>query len=442
MNIFGAQRKDTDFMSELEAATSLKPALSATLMLASIAALIVFIILWAALSEVEEMTRGEGQVVPSQEVQIVQSLEGGILQELLVREGDLVKKGDILLRISDVQFSSEERGTEAKLLGLRAKKARLEAEAGGHEFSMPEDIVQKMSDVVENERKLYDSRQEELKRAYEILDEKIKRAEAGIAETNAQINRLYQNRKSLQEELAITKDMVAKRAMPKLEEIRQQRELDDISGQINANTEKKTGLEAELRSAQAEKESQEDRFRSQALSELSEVETEIAGLEESLKSIGDRVSRAELRAPVDGIINNIAIKTLGGVIEPAQRLIEIVPVDDELKIIARVEPRDVAFLHPGQPVNVKITAYDSTIYGHLEGELIRIGANSVTGREGEIYFEIEVRTQKNYLGTEDRPLPITPGMVANVEVITGKRTILTYLLKPILRARSVAFTER
>jgi len=441
MSMFGYARKDMDFMSELEAATNMKPRLSSTLLLFSIVGLIVFGVVWAAVSEVEEITRGQGQVVPSQEIQVVQSLEGGILQELLVKEGALVKKGQILLRISDVQFSSEEKGTEARFLGLAARKARLEAEASGKDFAIPEKVAQKAPQVAKNEKALYESRQRELKGAYAILDNKINKAGADLAEVKAQINRLYQNRKSLQEELNITKEMVKKRALPKLEEMRLQRELDDISGQINVNAQKKTGLEADLRGTKKEREGQEDKFRSTALGELNQVETEIAALQESLKSMGDRVSRAELRAPVDGIINNISLTTIGGVIEPAMRLVEIVPVDDELKIMARVAPSEIAFLHPDQDVKVKITAYDPQRYGSLKGKLIRIGANSVTDREGNIFFEIEVRTDKNYMGRADNPLPITPGMIAETEVITGKRTILTYLLKPILRARERAFTE-
>ncbi len=434
--------KDTDFMSELEAATSLKPALSSTLMLFSIIGLVVFGFIWAAFSEVEEMTRGQGQVVPSQEIQVVQSLEGGVLEQILVKEGELVKKDQILLRISDVQFSSEERGTEAKFLSLGAKKARLESEASGNEFVLPAEVEEKAPQIAANEKALYVSRQKELENAYAILDDRISKATADLAEVKAQINRLYQNRKSLQQELDITKEMVKKRAVPKLEEIRLQRELDDVSGQINAQSQKKTGLEADLRGTQKERASQDDKFKSQALGELNQVETEIAGLQEALTSIGDRVYRAELRAPVDGIVNNIALSTIGGVVEPAQKLVEIVPVDDELKIIARVIPSEIAFIRPGQDVKVKITSYDPQRYGSLDGKLMRIGANSVTDREGNVSFEIEVRTDRNYMGDAENPLPITPGMIAETEVITGKRTILEYLMKPILRARNRAFTER
>lgn len=433
---------DTDFMSELEAATHMQPNKIAVALLFVIIGFVLFALLWATFTHVDKITRGSGQVVPSQEIQVVQSLEGGILQELKVSEGELVKKGQILLRISDVQFSSEERGTEARSLGLRAKKARLEVEASGAAFSIPADIAEKAPKIAANEKALYESRQKELQNAYAIYNDKINKAQADLDETKAQINRLYQSLKLLKDELAITSEMVKQRAVPKLEEIRLQREIGDMQGQVSALKEKQGGLEAELSGARKEREAQEDKFRSQALGELNEVETEIAALDESLKSIGDRVSRTELRAPVDGIVNNIALTTIGGVVEPAMRLIEIVPVDDELKIIARVPPSEIAFLRPGQDTKVKITAYDPQKYGSLDGKLVRIGANSVTDREGNISFEIEVRTEKNYMGTTDNPLPITPGMVAEVEVITGQRTILEYLIKPLLRARDRAFTEQ
>ncbi len=205
---------------------------------------------------------------------------------------------------------------------------------------------------------------------------------------------------------------------------------------------RRSSLQAEVNAARKEREGQNAKFRSQALSELNEVETQISQLQESLKSIGDRVDRAEIRSPVDGVVNNIAINTVGGVVEPAMQLAEIVPTDDELKIVAKVPPEEVAFLRPNLPVKVKISAYDPQIYGALDGVLTRIGANSVRDGDGNVFFEIEVRTDKNYLGEPAQPLPITPGMVADVEVITGKRTILEYLLKPLLRARDRALTER
>jgi adhesin transport system membrane fusion protein len=433
--------RETDFMNDLHAAEEMKPHKASVLFLFSIASFVILFFIWAGFSHVEMLVRGQGQVVPTSEVQVVQSLEGGILQELLVAEGDRVKKGQILLRISDVTSSSEQGGAEAQSVSLRAKKARLEAEARNLAFTMPKDIGEKAPLIAANEKALYESRQQELENAVAMIDEKINSATAGVAETRAQIDRLSSSVGLLAQELKITRDMVAQKAVPKLEELRLSREYNDAQGQLKANQEKITGLEADLNSARQQRKDQEDKFRSQALGELNAVETDISRLEENLKSIGDRVSRAELRSPVDGVVNKIALKTIGGVIEPAQHLVEIVPLDEKLKIIARVIPRDIAFLRVGQAVNVKITAYDPQRYGSLQGKLVRIGANSVSDRDGNVFFEIEVHTDKNYMGHDDNKLPITTGMVAAIEVVTGKRTILEYLMKPFLQARDKALTE-
>ena len=433
--------RETEFMDQLEAATRLKPSKASNIMLWSITAMIALFIIWASFAKIEELTRGQGQVVPTQEIQIVQSLEGGLLQELLVGQGDRVTKGQVLMRLSDVMFSSEERGAEAKSDSLKLKIARLEAEAAGKEFVVPDELMKKIPDIAQNEQALYRSRQQELKNAISILEDKILTVKSDIDEAQAQINRLSSSRGSLQQELSITREMVAKKAVSKLEQIRLEREVNDMGGQINAQQERISGLKSDLSAAEKQKADQMDRFRSQALTELSDVKTQVAQIGESLKSIGDRVSRTELRAPVDGIVNNIAVRTVGGVIEPAQKLIEIVPLDSELKIIAKVSPNNIAFLRVGQPVKVKISAYDSQRYGSLNGKLVRIGASSVSDKEGTVFFEIEVHTDRNYLGTAQNPLPVTPGMIADTEVITGKRTIMEYILKPFLQARDRALRE-
>ncbi|QQG36052.1 MAG: HlyD family type I secretion periplasmic adaptor subunit [Micavibrio aeruginosavorus] len=433
--------QDIEFMEQLAAAARMKPHAASNILLWSIAAMIVFFILWASFSEIEELTRGQGQVVPTQEIQVVQSLEGGILQELLVAQGDRVAKGQVLMRLSDVMFASEERGAEAKADSLKLKTARLEAEAEGKDFIVAEDLKARAPEIARNELALYQSRQQELKNALSILDDKIQKVKADQDETQAQINRLSSSRGLLNQELAITREMVAKKAVSKLEQMRLEREVADIGGQINALQEKSGGLKSELSAAERQRADQQDRFRSQALTELSEVKTQSALLTENLRSIGDRVSRAELKAPVEGIVNNIAVRTIGGVIEPAQKLVEIVPVDSALKIIAKVLPSDVAFLRVGQDVKVKISAYDPQRYGALDGKLVRIGASTVSDSEGNVFFEIEVRTARNYLGAAEHPLAVTPGMVADTEVVTGKRTIMQYLLKPFLQARDRALRE-
>lgn len=434
--------RDTDYMEELEAAVRMKPARPIILLLFTIVAFITIFIIWAALTEIEEITRGQGQVVPSQEIQVVQSLEGGILQDLLVKKGDIVKKGQILMRLSDVQFSSEERGTQARFTALEAKKARLTAEAEGKEFEIPDNIKAQMPKIAANEQALYTSRQKELQAAFSIQDENIKKAKADLSEVESEINRLSESKRQLNKELSITRDMVAKRAVPKLEQIRLERESADIGGQINTRTEEKKGLLASLAAAENERAAQADKFKSSALEELNEVETEIASLKENLKSIGDRVDRREIKAPVDGIVNQIMLQTIGGVVEPAMELAEVVPLNDKLKIVAQIKPNEIAFIDVGAPARVKISAYDPQRYGSLDAEITRVAANSTKDAEGNILFEIEVKTAKNYLGSETKPLPITPGMVADVEVITGKRTILNYLMKPFNRGFERALRER
>lgn len=433
---------DTEFMDDLDAMKVLTPNRAANLLLYTICALVAFFFLWAGLSRVDEVTRGSGQVVPSMEAQIVQSLEGGILQELLVREGDLVKKDQVLMRLRDVAFASEERGTEAKQTSLLVRKARLEAEANGTPFTIAAEIKAKAPKITATEADLYKSRQEEYQNAISMIESKIASVKSQIDELNAQMSRDSQNIGLVQKELTITRKMVAQKAVPQLEAIRLERELNDAQGSLRAARERKTGLEADLKSAEKEKKDQADKFRSQALGELNATETELTGLQESLKTLGDRVDRAEIRSPVDGVVNNIALTTVGGVVEPAMRLAEIVPVGDDLKITAQVMPNDIAFLKTGQKARVRITAYDSQRYGYLPAVLTRIGANSQRGSEDKVYFEIEVRTDRNFLGDAEHPLPITAGMQAEVDVVTGQKTILEYLLRPVLRLKDRALTER
>lgn len=435
------ERSDLDFMSDLEAMKHLQPKWSANAMLYVVAALVVLFIVWASFSKVEIIVRGSGQVVPSSELQVVQSLEGGILAELYVQEGDLVQKDQPLAKIGNVAFDSEERGMEARYHALKLKEMRLMAESKDEDFAIPEAMKGKFVDIEASEMALHASRRAELENAAGIMQDKITRAEASMREVEAQLGRWEKNKGLLGEELRLTRNLAAQNAVPKLDAIRLEREWNDLIGNIEAGTEKRASLEAELSVAQKELADLKAKYRSQALTDLSETQAGIAAMQESLTSAGDRVDRTQLRAPVAGIVKTVAVKTIGGIVEPAMKVIEIVPVDDELKITARVNPADIAFLKKGQAVKVKVSAYDSQRYGALDGTLSRISADSVTERD-KVFFEIDVRTQKNYLGTEDAPLPIMPGMIAETEIITGKRSIMGYLLKPVIRAKDRALTEK
>ena len=436
------KKNDHGFVSELDAAVKMKPKSGAVWLLLSIVGLFIFLIGYASIAEIDERTRGSGQVMPSQDIQTIQSLEGGVITDIMVREGDVVKKGQILMRIDDVLFASEEGGLEVRLASLQAKQARLSAEVKGEKPSFPPVLIENADTLVQNELQLYTSRQTELQTALERIEDEEREARSNINEIKASINKFSQSRALLKKELDIAKRLVASNAMPEIEQIRLERQYAEVSGDLQTAIEAKTSMEAKLSGIEKKAEEKMAAYQSEALGQLNEVETQIRAIEEGLKSAGDRVARTELRAPVNGIVQRLALKTIGGVVEPAQRLIEIVPLEDDLLIRAKVAPSDVAFLRPGQEVKVSITAYDPQIYGRLDGTLERISADTIEEQDGSVFFEVDVRTNKNYLGSAENPLRITTGMIANIEVITGRRTVLTYILKPILRAKQNALGER
>jgi len=418
------RQDDLDFMADIDAALRLKPRWSERLLLIGVAAFTVAFIIWACVSKTEQVTRGMGQVVPTSQVQVVQSLEGGILAEMLVREGDVVKQGQVLARVRNVAFASEEKGIEARGAALKLRRARLMAEAHGQAFEPDPEIAAKFPQLAANETALYASRQNELSNSLSLLDDKIRQSEASLREIEAQIARMSDSRVLLEKELGITTNMVRQKAAPQIDQIRLERLLADLSVSRSERGEKQNS------------------FQSGALTDLSGVEAELAGISETLKTASDRVERAELKSPLDGVVKTVALNTIGGVVEPAMRLIEVVPVGDNLKITAKVSPADIGFLQVGQNVRIKLTAYDSTRFGSLQGKLTRISADTVTDKQGNVFFEIDAVADQNYLGEDAHKMPVIPGMVAQVDVITGNRSVMSYLLKPLLRARQEALTER
>lgn len=422
--------------------TDFKPALAATLFFWTIALLLVFVFAWMALSKVDERVRGAGEVMPASDIQVVQSLEGGILRELLATEGATVQKDQILMRLDNIRFASEGRGIEAQMAALQAKQARLKAEINGTPFLADAALKAKYPDIAANEEKLYTSRESELKTALSIIAAEVEEAMANLAETRANIGKFSRSSGLLRKELEITRKLVASKAQPEIEKIKLERELNDIEGNLATARQTEQSLEARLRLTREKEAEKKSAIRSQALGELNEVETKIAGIKETLNTTEDKLRRTELRAPAAGIVHKIHLKTIGGIVEPAAKVIEIVPADNDLVIRARVNPTDVAFLKTGQKARISISAYDPQIYGTLEGTLERVSADTVEDKQGGIFFEIDVKTAKNHLGTETEPLPIRTGMQSDVEIIVGKRTILSYLLNPVIRAKDRAFTEK
>ncbi len=354
---------------------------------------------WADMAVLDEVTRGEGTVVPSSREQVIQSLEGGILVDLAVREGDTVEKGEVLLRIDDTRSGASLREGQSRAAVLRAEIARLRAEAAAGQPAWPADLD---PGLVARERALFESRRRALEESVASVARSLRLAE---------------------EELGMTEPMVERGAVSAVEVIRLKREVIDLKGKIR---------------------DQRNTFRTDARATLAEKEAELAGITEVLTAREDQVERSVIRAPMRGTVKNIRVTTLGGVIGPGEDIMEIVPLEDRLLVEARIRPSDVAFLRPGQPATVKLSAYDYSIYGSLEGRLEQISADTISDETNpdERYYRIYVRTKTAHLDGKDGPLPIIPGMVATVEVLTGHKTVLEYLLKPVLKVRDSALRER
>jgi adhesin transport system membrane fusion protein len=434
--------EDLDLLPEATALSRLSPPRGAHALLWTIAVLCVVAVLWAGFSPIEEITRAVGTVVPARQVQVVQNLEGGILAELLVREGQPVQEGQGLLRIDDTRFAVSYREARLRMLALEARAARLRAEAEGRPFEASAALVEAAPDLVERERRLLEARERELQADLDILRQQAAQRRQELLELRAREAQLARSHGLLQRELAITRPLIKQGAASEVEVLRLERRANELAGDRDAAALAAPRLEAALAEAETKGAERVLSFRNQASAELNDALAELAGLAESSLALEDRVRRTLVTSPVNGLVKRILVTTLGGVIQPGMDLMEIVPSDEQLVVEVRVRPADIAFVHPGQKAVVKLTAYDFAIYGSLPGQLDHVSADAITDDKGESHYLARVRTERSHMGQEAGMLPIIPGMIAEVDIVTGRRTVLQYLLKPLSRARERAFRER
>lgn len=406
--------------------------------------LILFVcaIWWASVSEVEEVTRGMGKVIPSSQIQVIQNLEGGILAETYINIGDIVNKGELLMRLDEKRFSAPYQEYRLKYLALTAKAARLTAETEGVAMVLPQEIEDENPSIAGREWQLYNSRKQELATTISILEEKAKQRKQEIAELRekrAELNRTY---RLLQREIELTEPLVDQGAVSEVEILRLKRDASSMLGEIAATRLAIPRVQSQLDEALKEIEEEHLQYSNQAKKELNEVESELDALSATSVALADRLERTAIRSPVYGTVKQVLVNTVGGVIQPGMDLIEIVPLEDTLLVEAQIKPSDIAFLRPDQNAMVKFTAYDFTIYGGLEAELEFISADSITDEKGNAFYNVRVRTNQNFLEGRGGKMPIIPGMVATVDILTGKKTILSYLLKPVLKAKQTALRER
>ncbi|WP_428643897.1 HlyD family type I secretion periplasmic adaptor subunit [Roseibium sp.] len=403
-------------------------------------------VLWSYFTEVDEITRGDGRVIPASRTQSVQATEPGVVKEIAVRIGEQVNVGDLIIRLDDTATTSELGEVQAQVRALQAKVARLDVEgSGGTEqaFLCPELVFKSAPEICINEVNLMNTRRNAFRSTRSILEQRLLQREKERDEAQANLDRLSGNLKSSQDELELLAPMAEQRLIAKTELIRAQRDVNDYQGQINALEESLPRIEGAIAEAQFQLEELDLKYRQEALTEKTDALAQLSVLEQSEKGQSNRVARTDIRSPVDGIINALEVNTIGSFVNAGDQVAEVVPTSDELLVEARISPRDVAFVVPGQEALVKISAFDFSIYGGLEGEVVNVSSDSfVDERSGEPYFEVRVRTKKAYLERKGRQYRITPGMICTVDILTGHKTILQYLLKPVNKARQEAFTER
>lgn len=435
---------DLDLLGDDTAAVLEHTPLGAHLILWGALAFLVVALIWASLASVDEVTRAQGQVIPSSQIQVVQNLEGGIVQEILVREGDIVAAGQVLLRIDPTRFSSTYEEGRQRTLALQARIARLEAETAGVPLVMPPELVEQAPQLARDEERVYAARAAELATTVGVLEEQLtqKRQELrGLESRGAQLRRSVA---MLDDELERTAPLAAEGVVSEVELLRLRRQVNDGRGDLSAVGAQIPQARAAIAETEGKIAEARARFRAEAQGQLAEAKAEVAALAEANLGARDRLERTQVRAPMKGVVKRLHVNTVGGVIQPGNDIVEVVPIEDSLLIEARVKPRDIAFLRPGQHAVVKLTAYDYSIYGGLKATLEHISADTIPDpeRKEERDYLVRVRTDRATLRKGEQELPIISGMTATVDVLTGRKTILEYLLKPIFRARERALRER
>jgi adhesin transport system membrane fusion protein len=423
-----------------------RPPVLARLTVVTVACLIAAFVIWSALTSVDEVTRGEGKVIPFSKTQVVQASEPGTIQEIAVKAGQIVKKGEIIARLDDTTIASTLGEATAHQRALEVKIARLDLEQTGNYSSVmvcPADILEKAPDICRNEARLLALDEENYKNEVAVLQERKVQKQKDLDQVLAQIQRLEDNVNVSEKELALVQPMVQRKLMAETELLRVQIELTDQRGQLKQTKESIDGLKAAVKEAALEIDQLSLQLQQKALSDKTQALADLSVVNETIRGASDRVARTDVRSPVDGVVNDLTVNTIGAFVQPGAVIATIVPTAEKLLVQARISPRDVAFIRPGQSATVKITAYDFSIYGGIEGEVTNVSADSlVDEKTGKPYYEVLVKTEHSELKKDGRTYSIIPGMVASVDILTGHKTILHYLLKPINKGLSESLTER
>ncbi len=432
---------NTDFMLEADWVSHPEVIVKSRILIYLLFIMLIIFIVWANYSELDEITRGMGKIVPSSKNQTVQHLEGGIVTEIFVHQGDKVEINQPLVRVENMMSASSLEESKLKIEEMTARKLRLEAESKGENF-IDNNIASISADLFERELSLLKSNIEYIENQYKIIDEQITQKNSELNEVKIKAANAVKSLEIVQKQIDITKPLVDKGVESQTEYLRLERDRINVKDQLETSKAAQPRILAAIKELEGKKQEIKISFQTRAQKELNELSAHISQLIERQTALKDQVQRTLVVSPAKGIVKQMFVNTINGVVRPGMDLFEIVPIEDSLLIEAKIQPSDIAFLHPGQPAKVKVTAYDFSIYGSLEGEVLDISADSLMEPNGMPYFLVRIKTKKTYLGTEEKPLKLVPGMLVSVDILTGKKSVMNYLLKPIFKAKNQALTER
>jgi len=436
------KEKDYEFMNSLSSAIlEQSPSKIGRVLKLWLFTILAFV-LWASFAQIDEITRGDGKVIPYGQNQVIQNLEGGIVESILVQEGQTVKSGDIILKINNAKSTSTSQTNVMKYNELIAKRLRLHAEANNLVFKEIATDDYELKLQIELARKLYHSDKLEAIAKDNSIVQQIEQRKQELKEAKARIRSLKRSLEFVTEEISMTAPMVKEGVKSKVDFLKLKREANGIANDIEAASLSLPRLQYAIEEYRNKRIEAKQLFINNTKKELNEVSAEIARLKMQQIAYSDQVNRTMVKSPVDGIVQKLFVHTVGGVVKPGADLVEIVPTDKRLYLEIKIKPSDIAFIHPGAEAQIKISAYDFAIHGGLIGKVVNISPDTITDKKENTFYLIHIETTKNYLGTKEHPLNIIPGMTANVDIVTGKKTVMQYILKPILKSKQYVFSER
>ncbi|MEC7359860.1 HlyD family type I secretion periplasmic adaptor subunit [Vibrio parahaemolyticus] len=435
-------KDDLTYISSLSKAVLERPARSSVWILWTIAVVVAWLIFWASIAELDKIVRGEGKVVPSSRIQLVQNLEGGIIEQILVSSGAAVTQGQVLIQLDNTQFASTLGEKVVEQQALTAKALRLQAEAEDTTFAIPERVEAELEHALyARELSLFNERQKQTEIAVNIVRQQVIQHQTELDNAYDQQKQLLNSLALLDQEITMTEPLVRQGFASEVDLLKTKRERNDTFGKLNSVKLSIPKYQALITETEQKIAEIKQTRRNEAQEALNETLAKISQLQSVNVALEDKVSRTQIRSPVSGVISELLVNTLGEVVQPGSNLAKIVPVDDSLVLETRILPSDIGFIYAGLQAKVKFTAYDFAIYGGLDGEVEQVSADTITDEEGNSYYVARIRTNKNFLGDDNAPLYLMPGMVASVDIIVGKHTVLDYLLKPILKTKQLALRE-